>query len=25
KGYGDPQKVYTRLPRLNFEEACRVE
>lgn len=24
-GYGDPQKVYTRLPRLNFEEACRVE
>ena len=24
-GYGDPQKVYARLPRLNFDEACRVE
>lgn len=24
-GYGDNQKVYNRLPRLSFEEACRVE
>lgn len=23
-GYGDPAKVMPRLPRLNFEEACRL-
>lgn len=24
-GYGDPDKVMTRLPRLSFEQACRIE
>ncbi len=24
-GYGDPQKLFPRNPRLSFEEACRVE
>ena len=24
-GYGDAAKLYPRLPRLNFEDACRVE
>nr|MBF0684242.1 malonic semialdehyde reductase [Pseudomonas sp.] len=24
-GYGDPTKVMPRLPRLAFEEACRIE
>ena len=23
-GYGDPTKLYPRLPRLDFDEACRV-
>ncbi|MEA1649655.1 malonic semialdehyde reductase [Nitrospirillum sp. BR 11164] len=23
-GYGDPSKVFPRLPRLEFEEACRI-
>jgi len=24
-GYGDPAKVMERLPRLSFEQACRIE
>lgn len=24
-GYGDPAKVFPRQPRLDFEEACRIE
>lgn len=24
-GYGDPAKLYPRLPRLSFAEACRIE
>lgn len=24
-GYGDPAKLFPRLPRLDFEEACRIE
>jgi 3-hydroxypropanoate dehydrogenase len=24
-GYGDPTKLHPRLPRLAFEEACRIE
>jgi 3-hydroxypropanoate dehydrogenase len=24
-GYGDPAKLHPRLPRLAFEEACRIE
>jgi len=24
-GYGDPTKLKSRLPRLSFEEACRIE
>ncbi len=24
-GYGDPQKLFPRNPRLSFEEACRIE
>lgn len=24
-GYGDVQKVYARLPRLNFSQACTIE
>jgi 3-hydroxypropanoate dehydrogenase len=24
-GYGDPSKLHPRLPRLEFEEACRIE
>ena len=24
-GHGDPQKLYPRNPRLDFEEACRIE
>jgi 3-hydroxypropanoate dehydrogenase len=24
-GYGDPSKLHPRLPRLPFEEACRIE
>jgi 3-hydroxypropanoate dehydrogenase len=24
-GYGDPAKLMPRLPRLSFEEACRIE
>ena len=24
-GYGDPAKLYPRNPRLDFEEACRIE
>ena len=24
-GYGDPSKVFERLPRLAFDEACRIE
>ena len=24
-GYGDPAKVHPRSPRLDFEEACRIE
>lgn len=24
-GYGDPQKLHPRLPRLEFSEACRIE
>lgn len=24
-GYGDPAKLYPRSPRLEFEEACRIE
>jgi 3-hydroxypropanoate dehydrogenase len=24
-GYGDPAKVYPRNPRLDFDEACRIE
>ena len=24
-GYGDASKLYPRLPRLSFEEACRIE
>ena len=24
-GYGDHEKLFPRLPRLSFEEACRVE
>lgn len=24
-GYGDPAKVFGRLPRLAFEDACRIE
>ncbi|WP_342755179.1 malonic semialdehyde reductase [Pantoea sp. MBD-2R] len=24
-GYGDSQKVYARLPRLNFTDACTIE
>ena len=23
-GYGDPSKLFPRLPRLSFEEACNV-
>lgn len=23
-GYGDHTKIYSRLPRLDFEEACRI-
>jgi nitroreductase len=23
-GYGDPDKLYPRLPRLSFDEACRI-
>jgi 3-hydroxypropanoate dehydrogenase len=23
-GYGDPEKLHPRAPRLDFEEACRV-
>lgn len=23
-GYGDKEKLYPRLPRLNFEEACKI-
>ena len=23
-GYGDHSKVYSRLPRLDFEDACKV-
>ena len=23
-GYGDPAKLYPRLPRLSFEEACSL-
>ena len=23
-GYGDPAKVMPKLPRLDFEEACRL-
>lgn len=23
-GYGDPSKIHPRLPRLSFEEACRI-
>ena len=24
-GYGDPQKLFPRNPRLDFDEACRIE
>ena len=24
-GYGDPAKLHPRLPRLEFDEACRIE
>ena len=24
-GHGDPSKLYSRSPRLSFEEACRIE
>ena len=24
-GYGDDAKLYPRLPRLTFDEACRIE
>ncbi len=24
-GYGDPQKIFARSPRLSFDEACRIE
>jgi 3-hydroxypropanoate dehydrogenase len=24
-GYGDPSKLHPRLPRLEFDEACRIE
>ena len=24
-GHGDPGKLYSRSPRLSFEEACRIE
>ncbi len=24
-GYGDPDKLKPRAPRLEFEEACRIE
>ena len=24
-GHGDPDKLYSRSPRLSFEEACRIE
>jgi 3-hydroxypropanoate dehydrogenase len=24
-GYGDSQKVYNRLPRLSFEDTCKIE
>jgi 3-hydroxypropanoate dehydrogenase len=24
-GYGDPAKLHPRLPRLSFEQACRIE
>jgi 3-hydroxypropanoate dehydrogenase len=24
-GYGDPAKLYARNPRLDFDEACRIE
>jgi 3-hydroxypropanoate dehydrogenase len=23
-GYGDPDKLFPRLPRLSFEEACQI-
>ncbi len=24
-GYGDPEKLFPRLPRLDFDESCRIE
>ncbi len=24
-GYGDPEKIFARSPRLSFDEACRIE